>query len=365
MLSSYVVTDGTYDGIWKSSGSNQDVKLWLHSESNSDKGVFANTFTAKLTNSKPQDNLYLLNSDYAKLHTFSIVEKHKQQHALKVYAIPNKANLLWKDDGIGASDDVSIYKAIKLDGYVSLGNIAEGTYDEPEYVFLVKSQKSKALKKPTDFRKVFETKLGNDPISFWRPICPSQYKPLGHLANVKEPSLSDIMCVNEKYIIEGDWVKVWDTKGSTASQDVTIFRAVNIIESGTGILAMSTVEGLLDEYDSSAYVLKSDSIEYAQGLPVKQYIITNVNYDFDSVTIMDEATQELKSKFFRNNNDEEKPFTSSIECTTVQENNWSSTEGFQRDITISVTAGVPFYDKDSASVSIHYNIHMNENNYIL
>ncbi len=312
-------------------------------------GVFANTFTAKLKYSKPQDKLYFLNSDHAKLHTFAIVENLKHQRALKVYAISNKkqASLIWKDDRIRANDDVSIYKAKELDGYYSLGNIAEGRYKKPNFVFLVEPQKSKALKRPNAIRKVF----GMRAMSFWKPICPSGYKPLGHVASKKEPSLSDVMCVNEDYIIEGDWVKVWDSKGSTASQDVTIFRAVSIIESGQGIHAMSTVRGILKEHDGPAYVLKSDSIEYVEGLPIKKYIITNVKYYDSEKTLLDEASKELNSTSVRNEGSTEVMLTRTIEYTLAQDNNWSKTNGFQQDTTISVTAGVP--DIFSASVSIY------------
>ena len=356
--SSYVTT-GSYEGIWRSKGaeSSDRVKLWLHSETGNYKSaVFANTFTAMRSYSKPKDKPYLLNSEFAKLHTHAIVEKVEEQRAIKVYALSGKdhAKFIWHDQGSFADEDIAIYRAKEQTGYYSLGDIAEGKYSPPDFVFMVSAQKHDAIKKPDSFRQVWknEWSYGDSAVAFWRPVCPHNYVPLGDIVVAdlkKEPSANNIMCVKDMYTANGSWKKIWDDKGSTASEDVTVWRAVAETESGQGILAMSSVSSH-GSIDGTAYVLKSDSIEFSTGLPVKQYIITDVKYFINNKKLLGEASKVLKAVYATNKGKTvQPPKITTIEYATEEENNWSTTEGFQYGITVSVTAGIP--DVFSASVS--------------
>jgi hypothetical protein len=63
--------------------------------------------------------------------------------------------------------------------------------------------------------------------SFWAPICPDNYNPLGHINQIgySKPSSLEIMtCVHDRCVEQCTFgVSVWADVGSGADEDVTLW----------------------------------------------------------------------------------------------------------------------------------------------
>ena len=168
---------------------------------------------------------------------------------------------IWRDSGSGADMDFSVYRPVNVPSeYRSLGDVAVEAHNFQGSGIIGKEFKSDAFEDPVSFSFIWNDRgSGADwDVTFYRPVCPDGYVPLGDVAvrsHHEHPNKRDAVCVKRDYVIEGKWKFIWYDRGSGADKDVTVFEAVRKdFTPGHGVLAMSAVarHGLMDK---PAYVL--------------------------------------------------------------------------------------------------------------
>ena len=242
MKSEYVTTGG-YEPIWDDAGSgaSKDVGLFSNSEIGSVKAVYANTFTSVASHNTPSGSPSMLNSDYSILESL-VTHSQNENLAIKVYQ-GSDSDLIWKDKGSGGKYDISIYRPKGI----SVGDIAVDYYSSPRITHTVAAVIEDALASPVDFRKRWDDSGSGASwdVTFWEPICPSNYVPLGHVAirnHNSKPSKTDVSCVKYDYVVEGQWEWVWNDRSTGSHDDATVYRAVAKNSAGQGLQAMGTVK---------------------------------------------------------------------------------------------------------------------------
>ena len=186
--------------------------------------------------------------------------------------------------------------------------------------------------------------------SFWEPICQPNYVALGHVSvrNHGAPPGNAAMCVKSDYANVAKWVYVWNDSGTGSDRDCTVFRADALNSAGQGLQAMGAVAHHGD-MDRTAYVLKSDVIQYIQGKPATSYIMQNVNYLFNDKNTLSNSVEQLARTIVENHGTSSQSAVREISYTYEETHDWSVEIGLERSIEVSVTAGIP--DIGSASVS--------------
>ena len=282
---------------------------------------------------------------------YSLLQPKKNENvAIKVYK-ERDSNLIWQDKGSGANRDISTHRPKGAGGF-SVGDIALGRYRSPRVSLVVKAVKNDALAFPVDFRCRWNNRGSGASWdgSFWEPVCPGSYVPLGHVSvrHHGRPSLTDVVCIKNSYVVEGNWVYVWNNRGSGAREDVTVYEAVPRDSNGQGMRAMGAVahHGPMDR---PAYVLKSSIVQYIQGKPATKYILQNVQYLFYYRNILSNTPEQLARTIAENRGSSEQTVTRSISYTYEQTNDWSISIG-ESGIETTVIAGIP--DVASGSVSM-------------
>jgi hypothetical protein len=175
--------------------------------------LVAATFTAGM------NAQFALSSDYASL-----------RYPQKLFVKPaSRFVWLYDDDGTGADDDVSIWRADLSDhpGYYSLGDVAMPSHsDFPRATFVVKGE-GDVLAPPAQYVLTWTDKGsgGDHDVSVWRPVPPAGYTCLGHVAvsGYAMPSPDAIRCVKSAYVLSGAPAKIWDDSGSGADDNVGIW----------------------------------------------------------------------------------------------------------------------------------------------
>ncbi len=349
--SSYVVDDGAYGRIWYDSGSGarKDVALFSNTEVGSVKGLYSNTFTSIAAHRTPSGKPCLLNSDSTTLESL-LQPVTNANLAIKVYE-STESDIIWKDRRSGARRDISTHRP-KGPGGQSVGDIAVGHYSSPATAPTVKAVKSDALSHPNSFRKIWDDSGSGASWdgSFWEPICPGNYVPLGHVSvrSHSRPSITDVVCVKRDYVVVGRWQYVWNDRGSGADDDVTVYQAVASDGNGQGMQAMGAVRCHCN-MDRTAYVLKASVIQYIQGKPATKYILQNLQYLFEDKISQAASVEQLARTIVENNGANEQSVVREIGYSYEETHDWSSTIGLEVGIEVTVTAGIP--DVASASVS--------------
>lgn len=148
------------------------------------------------------------------------------------------------DQGSGAHEDVAFFKPGGLgDGYYWVGQFAQSQYGSPvagAAVLIVKPNRASALARPARFELVWTDQgsgRSND-YSLWRPIPPTDYVALGHIArfnvtNYDPPSGAEIenfRCVHKSLVTNGanTGAQIWNDSGTGARQDGAIWPIVPI-----------------------------------------------------------------------------------------------------------------------------------------
>ncbi len=348
--SNYVVNDGAYRRIWydTGSGASKDVALFSNTEVDSVKGVFSTTFTSIAAHQTPGGSPSLLNSDHTTLESL-LKPVTNPNLAIKVYE-STESDIIWNDRKSGAKRDISTHRP-KGPGGLSVGDIAVGRHGSPVTAPTVKQVKDGALSHPNSFRKIWDDRGSGAKWdgSFWEPICPGNYVPLGYVSvrSHSRPSITDVMCVKRDYVVVGSWQRVWNDRGSGADDDVTVYQAVADDDNGQGMQAMGAVRCHCN-MDRTAYVLKASVIQYIQGKPDTKYILQNVQYNF-SDKISDAKSAQLARTIVENNSINQQSAVRDIGFTYEETKDWSASVGLEVGIEVSVTAGVP--DVASATVS--------------
>ena len=176
-------------------------------------------------------------------------------------------SLIWKDSGSGADMDFSVYRLINMPfEYRSLGDVPVRAHSYHGFGFIGKEIMSDAFEDPLYFYPIWNDRGSgaNWDVTFYRPVCPSGYVPLGDVAvrsHHAHPNKGDAVCVKRAYVVEGKWKFIWNDKGSGAHRDVSVYQAVSSDSQGVGVLAMSSVAHHGD-MDIPAYVLKAELIKF-------------------------------------------------------------------------------------------------------
>ncbi len=346
------MTSGSYSLIWydKGSGAHADVGLFSNTERGSfGKAIFANTFTSIKAHSPPGGQPSMLHNDYSVLQ--SLLQPKKNENLAITVFEGTDSDLIWRDSGSGARNDLSVHRPKGSGGY-PVGDIALNNYGKPGVSHIIKAVKTGALAFPISFRKIWDDSGSGASWdgSFWEPICPGNYVPLGHVSvrSHGRPSVTDVVCVKSDYVVVGNWQYVWNDRGSGAHDDVTVYRAVARDANGQGMQAMGAVRCHCN-MDRTAYVLKASVIQYIQGKPATKYILQNVQYLFDDRNVLSNNPEQLARTIVENRGSSEQTVTRSISYTYEETNDWSIEIGLEIGIETSVTAGIP--DIASATVS--------------
>lgn len=137
---------------------------------------------------------------------------------------------IWTDAGSGADDDISIWRPNARKGFYRLGDYAVGTHSKPTKpsALVAKDDGSGALAKPVSYSRVWDDdgSGADQDVSLWKALAPAGYQCLGLLAtNGSTPSTDDMRCVWRAFLTQGGSFDVWDDDGSGADDDVGIYQA--------------------------------------------------------------------------------------------------------------------------------------------
>ena len=163
------------------------------------------------TNAESEAQISQLNEEKAEL------EAHRDD-----FIFIEDFELVWKDRGSGANDDVSFFHPKPPSGYVILGDYVQGNYNNPEGKVLVARQ-NENVKKAEGHDPIWDDKGSgaDDDFSSWRPKAPQGYKCLGNITVARhgQPN-KEIWCVKDDMVEETSLGnKVWDDRGSAADKD--------------------------------------------------------------------------------------------------------------------------------------------------
>ena len=106
------------------------------------------------------------------------------------------------------------------------------------------------------------------------------------------------------------------------------------------------------DMDRTAYVLKPDYVKYIVSKPVRRYLLNSISYKLDQRNILSQTPEIIGHTTGCNLGDTVGMATRSIEYSYEETFTWSTTEGLEIGVSITVTAGVP--EVFSGSVGIRY-----------
>ncbi len=134
----------------------------------------------------------------------------------------------WNDKGSGADDDVALYRPVAPPGWAVVGDYAQGNYDQPTAVSYLVRGGGDMLRPPSGFRKVWDDSgSGADRDgSVWKPVAPSGYVCLGDVTNGShdQPEVSDYRCLRRDLATPGKLGRmIWKDSGSGADDDVSVW----------------------------------------------------------------------------------------------------------------------------------------------
>ncbi len=138
----------------------------------------------------------------------------------------NQFEFAWNDQGSEGSFDGSYYRPIAPSDYYPLGYYGQSNYNQAKgVVIVVKELISGALARPVDYEIVWQDSgsgAGMD-VTFWRPIPPNGYVALGLvvIGNYDDkPSFDQVRCVRQDLVVPGVAGKqVWIDKDTGAGSD--------------------------------------------------------------------------------------------------------------------------------------------------
>ncbi len=120
----------------------------------------------------------------------------------------------WHDGGSGGDYDGSFYHPVVPEGYQALGSLGIGAHgcpnvDGKQWMIVVKANAgSDALAQPTSYIREYDDGGSGADLdgSFWTPVCPAGYVPMGTVAQSGwgSPSLDDVTCVREDLTRPGE-----------------------------------------------------------------------------------------------------------------------------------------------------------------
>jgi hypothetical protein len=138
---------------------------------------------------------------------------------------------IYQDTRSGADDDLSIWRLEEIPaGYHPLGDVAMGSYSEPQTAIVVKEKVPGTLAAPTGWTRVWNDRDsgGKYHVNLWKPTPPPGYVCLGDVATPSgEPALDQIRCIRADYVVAGSAQWVWDDSGSGVHANAGVWQASN------------------------------------------------------------------------------------------------------------------------------------------
>ncbi|XP_069489682.1 uncharacterized protein [Ambystoma mexicanum] len=185
-----------------------------------------------------------------------------------VYTYTNDFSPVWKDEGSGAKDDVSIWKPVPFAaGYYLLGDTAVPNYSPPpNAAVIVKDVGNGLLSPPQSFRRIWkDTGSGaKQSVTIYEMIPAPGYVCLGNAAEGNYDTYPDARmyrCVQANLVQTGFLFPIWDDRGSGANADVGLW-SVEIDSAQSASLASGTFLSVsnYNRPSETAYVLNYDKI---------------------------------------------------------------------------------------------------------
>lgn len=144
---------------------------------------------------------------------------------------------VYDDTGTGAFADGSIWRPVVPPGYVSIGDVAHASHDQPGFATLVIRDDPDALRPPVGYEQIWndEGTLGTHDVTIWNPIPPAGYACPGNVATPgydTPPPTTLIRCVHSRYLVRGKAVLTWTDAGSLGFQDAGLWSCEDGDEGG-------------------------------------------------------------------------------------------------------------------------------------
>jgi hypothetical protein len=171
----------------------------------------------------------------------------------------------WHDGGSGGDYDGSFYHPVTSDGFKALGSLAQRSWgctglDGRQWMLVVKAVPgSDALAAPTGYIREYDDAGSGASLdgSFWTPVCPAGYVPMGTVAQsgYGAPSVDDVTCVREDLTRRGEAAAdfAWIDEGTGASDYLGTWPITisNLAFHGQAWLETGTFVGRGSEYSCS------------------------------------------------------------------------------------------------------------------
>lgn len=173
----------------------------------------------------------------------------------------NLFDLVWKDRGSQANEDVAFYHPKTSGEFHAVGHLAQKGYADANgkvEMLVVKdnSPKGDALKPPADYKPVWADHGAGAHMdgSIWQPVPPEGYVALGCVAQGEgkqgykegytKPELDIIRCVREDLVVSAPiGEEMWSSRGSGAAANVSVWSIAGaLFELGTFVATDSYTE---------------------------------------------------------------------------------------------------------------------------
>lgn len=136
---------------------------------------------------------------------------------------------IYDDTGTGAFSDVSFWRPVVPEGYISLGDVAVAGHGAPDHPAVTVAADHPALVEPIAYEKIWsDAGAGGElEVTLWNPlppagpyICPGQIAKPDHGG---PPALGETRCVHERYLQPAVVEFTWDDTGSGAAWDGSVW----------------------------------------------------------------------------------------------------------------------------------------------
>ncbi|CAL4059453.1 unnamed protein product, partial [Meganyctiphanes norvegica] len=143
---------------------------------------------------------------------------------------------MWYDKDSGADKDVSIWKVWNgQTGYYSIGDLVHNQWSNVRgrVAIMVSQRIPGILEKPASFNQVW-TDAGSGAlldVAVWTMVPPAGYTCLGAVAvnshSLIPPDRNKYACVKDSFVVSGKLIETWNSKGSGANKDISLWTVVS------------------------------------------------------------------------------------------------------------------------------------------
>ena len=363
----YVVqADTVYTWSDSSSGATLDGSLWTVIRASGEAfGLDAGTFIPVPGYSRPDaSTVYLLKADESKVRDVWQLPTGEDK-LLNLHEVKElEMKLIWNDNGAGATQDVSIWRAESKSGYYPPGDIAVPSYIKPTTGFLLRptDKNGDVVRPPISYKLIWHDGGSGASMNcrIWSVLCPGGYVALGNVATHGPiPELGSVYCVNSTFTTYGtdkNWKPIWNDNGAGGTLDVTIY---NTDADATPSKDLQSVRGFgaaanYGYKPKPPYFLKSESVQYWAEKPIAKIEMYNVEYDL-SVEKAQTSPVKLYPTILENNSDMDQEGKRIIEYTYANTQSYTFSQAVQLGVKMEISAGSPIIGVESkTTISMAY-----------